>query len=83
LTLAVTAEVAQWIVDQTCTDRSYGARPLRRAIQKFIEDPLSDALLTGRFDGVSQIEVYVDGAGLQYRPATRDDLAQPDEVLVG
>ena len=83
LSLSLTEEAAQWIVDQTCTDRSYGARPLRRALQKFIEDPLSDALLTGRFDGVSQIEVYVDGTGLQYRPATRSDLARPDEVLVG
>jgi ATP-dependent Clp protease ATP-binding subunit ClpC len=83
LTLSLTEEAAQWIVDQTCTDRSYGARPLRRAIQKFIEDPLSDALLTGRFDGVSRIEIYVDGSGLQYRPATRDDLTQPAEVLIG
>ncbi|MFZ4626798.1 MAG: ATP-dependent Clp protease ATP-binding subunit [Blastocatellia bacterium] len=83
LSLSLTEEAAQWIVDQTCTDRSYGARPLRRALQQFIEDPLADALLTGRFDGVSQIEVYVDGNGLQYRPATRNDLARPDEVLVG
>jgi len=28
---------------KTLTDRSYGARPLRRALQKYIEDPLSDS----------------------------------------
>ena len=28
-------------------DRSYGARPLRRALQKYIEDPLSEALIQG------------------------------------
>jgi ATP-dependent Clp protease ATP-binding subunit ClpC len=30
-------------------DPQYGARPLRRAIQRLVEDPLSDELLRGRF----------------------------------
>ncbi len=38
---------ATWLVRTTCTDRSYGARPLRRAIQRHIEDPLSEALIRG------------------------------------
>jgi ATP-dependent Clp protease ATP-binding subunit ClpC len=32
-------DVIDWIIDITCKDRSYGARPLRRAIQRYIEDP--------------------------------------------
>jgi ATP-dependent Clp protease ATP-binding subunit ClpC len=31
------------------TDPDYGARPLRRAIQRLVEDPLSDLVLRGEF----------------------------------
>ena len=34
-------DAAKYILEKTCADRSYGARPLRRALQKYIEDPLS------------------------------------------
>ena len=37
--LALAPEVVDWVIEQTCKDRSYGARPLRRAIQRYIEDP--------------------------------------------
>ena len=40
-------DAAKYILDKTCGDRSYGARPLRRALQKYIEDPLSEALIQG------------------------------------
>src|SRR5579883_3272186 len=33
-------EASKYILEKTCADRSYGARPLRRALQKYIEDPL-------------------------------------------
>ena len=33
--LALANEVVDWIIEQTCKDRSYGARPLRRAIQRY------------------------------------------------
>jgi ATP-dependent Clp protease ATP-binding subunit ClpC len=61
-------EVIDWIIDLTCKDRSYGARPLRRAIQRYVEDPLSEELIRGHLhDG--DIEVYLDGGQLAYRPA--------------
>jgi ATP-dependent Clp protease ATP-binding subunit ClpC len=45
-------------------DEQYGARPLKRAIQKFIEDPLSEKILMGDFARGDEIEVDVaaDGA---------------------
>jgi len=44
-------------------DKNLGARPLRRAIQRLVEDPLSDALLHGEFsEGVSIEAVLQDGA---------------------
>ncbi len=40
-------------------DKSYGARPLRRAIQRYIEDPLSEKILLGDFGRGDEIEVDV------------------------
>ncbi|MFB3854271.1 MAG: ATP-dependent Clp protease ATP-binding subunit [Vicinamibacterales bacterium] len=68
LRIEVGPEVIDWIVQVTCRDRAYGARPLRRAIQKYIEDPLSEELIRGRIkDG--EVEVLMDGGELVYRPA--------------
>ena len=51
LTIRMTTEAIDWIIDLTCKDRSYGARPLRRAIQRYIEDPLAEELIRGRPEG--------------------------------
>ncbi len=62
----LTPEAIDWMIDVTCKDRSYGARPLRRAIQRHVEDPLAEELIRGRVrDG--EIEVYVEGGALAYR----------------
>src|SRR5690606_17063353 len=68
LRISVLPEVADWIIEATCNDRSYGARPLRRAIQRYIEDPLSEELIRGHLTG-GEVEVYLDGGQLAYRPA--------------
>ncbi len=65
--ITVTDDACRWLVQTTCKDRVYGARPLRRAIQKNIEDALSDAIITGRFQGQGVIEVYLDGDKLKFR----------------
>jgi ATP-dependent Clp protease ATP-binding subunit ClpC len=66
--IALTAEARQWILEKTCSDRSYGARPLRRALQKYVEDPLSEALIQGGLQRPATLEVYVSGDGLSFRP---------------
>ncbi|MGQ0765125.1 MAG: ATP-dependent Clp protease ATP-binding subunit [Gemmatimonadota bacterium] len=50
-------------------DEQYGARPLRRAIQRYIEDPLSERILIGDFAKGDEIEVEVavDGQSLEFR----------------
>ncbi len=77
--LELAPEVLDWIIEQTCKDRSYGARPLRRAIQRFIEDPLSEELIRGHLKG-GDIEVYLEGGKLSYRPAGRP-AGRPDTGL--
>ena len=63
----LTDEAKKWIVDKTCADRSYGARPLRRALQKYVEDPLSEAMIQGQLVNASLIEMFLDGDDLSYR----------------
>jgi len=54
-------------------DESFGARPLKRAIQKFIEDPLSEKILIGDFAKGEEVEVDVspDGTKLDFRVLTK------------
>jgi ATP-dependent Clp protease ATP-binding subunit ClpC len=66
LSITLQPEAQKWIVDKTCHDRSYGARPLRRAIQKYIEDPLSEAIIQNRIRPDSTLEIYVSGDALYY-----------------
>ena len=60
----------KYILDKTCGDRSYGARPLRRALQKYIEDPLSEALIQGTLPRPAELEVYLGENG-HLLPANR------------
>jgi ATP-dependent Clp protease ATP-binding subunit ClpB len=49
-------------------DHTYGARPLKRAIQKYIENPLSLELLKGNFTEGSKIQVDADGEQTVFKP---------------
>jgi ATP-dependent Clp protease ATP-binding subunit ClpC len=86
LSIRLTSAARRWIVERTCTDRSYGARPLRRALQKYVEDPLSEALIQGGIGAASLVEVFVDGESLNFRPLSEAELLQglreEDGVLV-
>jgi ATP-dependent Clp protease ATP-binding subunit ClpC len=67
ISITLSREAGQWILEKTCEDRSYGARPLRRALQKYVEDPLSEALIQGEIQPPSVLEVVVESEGLSYR----------------
>src|SRR5256712_501522 len=71
-------DAKRWILDKTCSDRSYGARPLRRALQKDVEDPLSEALIQGQLGEASLVEMYVDGEDLNFRSIS---IEAPDDAL--
>ena len=68
--IRLTTDAAKYILETTCGDRSYGARPLRRALQKYVEDPLSEALIQGLLPRPSELEVYLGDAGIYYRSVT-------------
>ncbi len=56
LALEMTDEAKQFLIKKG-SNLDYGARPLRRAIENFVEDPLSEELLKGEFEGKNQIIV--------------------------
>ncbi|HLI77418.1 MAG TPA: hypothetical protein VKV02_10775, partial [Acidobacteriaceae bacterium] len=79
---SVQDDAKRWILDKTLTDRSYGARPLRRALQRYIEDPLSEALIAGHMpERPAFLEVYLDNNQLFYRPVSPD--GSNEEPAVG
>ncbi|MGD8842283.1 MAG: molecular chaperone, partial [Gammaproteobacteria bacterium] len=47
-------------------DPVYGARPLKRAIQQQLENPLAQEILAGRFHAGQVIEVDADATGLVF-----------------
>ena len=59
LTVELTPEAEAFLVRETLRERSYGARPLRRALQKHVEDPLSEAVLTGAVGPGDLVEIFL------------------------
>jgi len=65
--LVLSDEARGFIIDkgEAGDGLDYGARPLRRSVEKYIEDPLSEELLRGSFDGLNVINVSVKEVGDQ------------------
>ena len=79
ITISVTDEAKKWILEKTLVDRTYGARPLRRALQKYVEDPLSEALIAGSIkERPAFLEVYLDVDKLFYRPVVTEGTTTTD-----
>ena len=56
--LEITDEVKEWLITEGFQP-SYGARPMRRAIQRSIEDPLSEEIIKGRFKESKRIKIVL------------------------
>ncbi|GAA4427258.1 ATP-dependent Clp protease ATP-binding subunit [Bremerella cremea] len=65
---------------QSDKDQDFGARPLRRAIENSIEDPLSEELLKGEFQGMDTITVdaIMNDEGKAVRLDFKGSLQQPE-----
>jgi len=66
LEIGIRDEGVLWILGKTAPERAYGARPLRRAIQRYIEDALSEAFIRGQVQPGRRIEVGVEDGALYY-----------------
>ena len=68
LTVRLLDDARQWLIEKTLADRSYGARPLKRAIQKFIEDELSESLIQGDIAEGSDVEISLEDGRFVFHP---------------
>jgi len=83
LELIITNSAIEFLIDKGYNP-DFGARPLRRAIERYLEDPLSEEVLRGVFKG-DRIIVEAEGSEkLSFRPETEasegapgDEKAQP------
>jgi ATP-dependent Clp protease ATP-binding subunit ClpC len=62
LKLTLTERAIEFLVDHGY-DQTFGARPLRRAIQRYLEDPLSEKILMGEYAAGDDVEVDVSDEG--------------------
>ena len=63
--LEITPEAARTVA-RAGYDLQYGARPLRRAIQRLVEDALSEEILTGEIQTGEKVRVLPDGDKLEF-----------------
>lgn len=68
LTIDVSYEVKEWLLNKYY-QAAYGARPMRRAIAKEIEDPLSEDLLKGNFRNAPVIKVVLEDQRIVFSEA--------------
>jgi len=86
--IELTEESKEFIIKQG-SNLDYGARPLRRAIEQRIEDPLSEELLRGAFEGKNTIvvDVFKDADGkvtrLDFKGESREGGAPSEPVAAG
>ncbi len=68
----------QWLIDKGY-DEKFGARPLRRLLQKEVEDPLSVEILKGRFSEGDTVEVELRNEKIAFRRrGDKPELPAPD-----
>lgn len=65
ITLEIDEDAKAWLAKQGY-DPAYGARPLRRAIQRHIEDPLSEEVLRGEFANGGVVQIKTAGEELVF-----------------
>ena len=68
LTLELTAAAKEHLAEAGW-DPQYGARPLKRALQRLVENPLALRLLEGEFEEGDTVRVDVEGGGLVFAKA--------------
>ncbi len=66
ITLEVNSEAREFIAEKGYDDK-YGARPLRRAVEQYIEDPLAEAILRGDVKAGQPVKVIREGDGLGFQ----------------
>jgi len=65
ITLSLDAKARDWLAEKGY-DPAYGARPLKRVIQKYVQDPLAEMILSGRIKDGERVTVSSGKGGLTF-----------------
>ncbi len=79
IALEVSNEAKEKLVEEGY-DPAYGARPLRRTIQRLVEDPLAEDLLMGRFQAGDTVKVDVTKDGIALLKDGEAELVEVEQV---
>ena len=82
LKVELTQEAIDWLANEGY-DPAFGARPLKRALQKHVESPLSVSLLSGDFSRGDTVLVDIDGDEVAFKKKSAVDVAKLDQAEVG
>jgi ATP-dependent Clp protease ATP-binding subunit ClpC len=82
LTLEVGQEVLDYMIAKSFHE-DFGARPLKRAIERFIEDPLSEEILRGNLEKPHKIICTLDNGEIKFRLEELPDAREPHTEAVG
>jgi len=77
ITITLTRQAKEFLADKGF-DATYGARPLRRAIQRYLEDPIAELLLKGTFVDGSHIKARIQKDEMDFSEVANEPT--PDEV---
>jgi ATP-dependent Clp protease ATP-binding subunit ClpC len=78
LQIRLSDKAKSWLIDKTCADRSYGARPLKRALQKYIEDEISESLIQGDIKEESLVEIFLEDDKLIFKAIKLEELEEEE-----
>jgi ATP-dependent Clp protease ATP-binding subunit ClpC len=92
MTLILSSEAKLFVIEKSRMvegnrDADYGARPLRRAVEMYVEDPLAEELLRGEFQGKTIITVKVTEVGeekrLEFTASAEEPAAEAELASAG
>jgi ATP-dependent Clp protease ATP-binding subunit ClpC len=77
LKLELTSATKEFLIEKGYNPE-FGARPLRRAIEHYIEDPLSEAMLAGKFQGKNLVKIDVQDE--EHLAFEGEEVKEPEKV---
>src|ERR1700691_2928499 len=81
IALALDAKAREWLADKGY-DPAYGARPLKRVIQKSVQDPLAELILSGRIKDGEKVKISAGRDGLAFNGEVAAAAAYPSAPAI-
>jgi ATP-dependent Clp protease ATP-binding subunit ClpC len=66
ISLTLEADAHEFLIEKGY-DPTYGARPMRRAVERYLEDPMAEEILRGSFKAGDKVQVTCDGEKLSFK----------------